>query len=212
PLASIMGATTSLLLQRNKLTQQEQDRLLGSIVGESEYLTAVTENTLQLARLSDATQIHRDWESMEEIVGAVLRRVRQRDPERRIQSRVAPGLPLIRADPVLLAQLLENLLDNALKYSAEAIELEVKLDDDKLQVCIGDRGQGIAEADELTMFEPFRRSDRSGQRGVGLGLAVCRAIATAHDGVLTARLRPGGGTSMRLSLPVESAQPGPELP
>ena len=207
-----MGATTSLLLQRNKLSPQEQDRLLGSIVGESEYLTAVTENTLQLARLSDAAQIHRDWESMEEIVGAVLRRVRQRDPARRIQSKVPAGLPLIRSDPVLLAQLLENLLDNALKYSEATIELEVKRDDNKIQVCIDDRGQGIAEGDELTMFEPFRRSDRSGQRGVGLGLAVCRAIATAHDGVLTARPRAGGGTSMRLSLPVESAQPRPEQP
>ena len=81
---------------------------------------ALTENTLQLVRLDHAGELRLDWESVEEIVGAVLARVRQRDVARRIQSRVPAGLPLIKADPVLLAQLLENLLDNALKYSENA--------------------------------------------------------------------------------------------
>ena len=212
PLAAVMGAATSLLLQRDKLGLPEQERLLRSIVGESEYLTAVTENTLQLVRLNNTGEIQRDWESMEEIVGAVLGRVRQRDPQRRISSTVPAGLPLLRADPVLLAQLLENLLNNALKYSAGGIDLAVKRDHQKMQVRIEDRGPGIAQGDELAIFEPFRRSDRSAQRGAGLGLAVCKAIATAHDGLLTARPRAGGGTSMTLSLPIAPAQPSPELP
>jgi two-component system sensor histidine kinase KdpD len=86
---------------------RKQHRLLGSIVSEATYLcNALTENTLQLVHLANAAQdIRRDWESMEEIVGAVLGRVRQRDPAKRIQSRVAHALPLIKADPVLLAQL-----------------------------------------------------------------------------------------------------------
>ncbi len=97
-----------------KLGACEQDRLLGSIVSEAAYLSTVTENTLQLVRLTSPAQtLRRDWESLEEIIGAVLARVRQRDPGRRIKSRVPEALPLVKADPVLLAQLIGNLLDNA---------------------------------------------------------------------------------------------------
>ena len=118
PLASVVGAASSLQTHGDRLNPEERERLLGSIVSEATYLSQVTENTLQLVHLTNAQQyIRRDWESMEEIVGAVLARIRQRDPSRRIKSSVPPGLPLIRADSVLLAQLLANLLDNALKYS-----------------------------------------------------------------------------------------------
>src|SRR5665647_1686142 len=82
PLAAIVGAASSLQTQRDKLGAAEQDRLLGSILSEASYLSTVTENTLQLVRLTGSAQpLKRDWESMEEIVGAVLARVRQRDPE-----------------------------------------------------------------------------------------------------------------------------------
>ena len=212
PLAAVMGAASALQTQRDKLGDLEQDRLLASIVSEANYLSTITENTLQLVRLGNSGQLHLDWESIEEVVGSVLGRVRQRDPARRISSRVPPGLPLIRADPVLLAQLLENLLDNALKYSDQAIDLAVSLGDGELQVCVKDRGPGIAEADKTQIFEPYRRNDRSGQRGTGLGLALCKAIAEAHGGALTLRRRSAGGSSFRLTLPIDAQQPGRSLP
>lgn len=208
PLAAVVGAASALQTQRDKLSPAEQDRLLGSIASEASYLSAVTENTLQLVRLAHASQqLNRDWESMEEIVGAVLARVRQRDPARRIQSSVPAGLPLIKADPVLLAQLLGNLLDNALNYSTESIDLTARATDRELLVCVNDRGPGIPEAQHQAIFEPYFRNDQSGQRGAGLGLAVCRAIATAHGGSLTLRRRTGGGSSFTLALPVEPQQP-----
>lgn len=212
PLAAVVGAASSLQTQHDKLSRAEQERLLGSIVSEANYLSTVTENTLQLVRLDNAGELHRDWESMEEIVGAVLARVRQRDPARRIRSRVPAGLPLIKADPVMLTQLLENLLDNALKYSADAIDLDVSQADHALRVCVKDRGAGIGDSDEASIFQPYQRSDRSGQRGAGLGLAVCRAIATAHGGTLTMKRRREGGSSFRLSLPVEPVQPLQDQP
>lgn len=210
PLASIMAAATSLDMQRHKLPQAEQDRLLGTIVGETTHLVTLTDNTLQLVRLENAGELALDWQSVEEIVGAVLARVRARDVTRRIHSQVAPGLPLIRADSVLLAQLLENLLDNALKYSADVIELTARATGDRIEIAIHDRGDGVAAGEELAIFEPFRRGDRSGQRGTGLGLAVCRAIARAHGGELARVARPGGGSSFVLRLPVEAMQPVPE--
>ena len=211
PLAAVVGAASALQTQHEKLSTTEQQRLLGSIVSEASYLSNVTENTLQLVRLSSATQdIAMGWESVEEIVGAVLARLRQRDPARRIKSRVPEGLPLIKADPVLMAQLLGNLLDNALQYSCDAIDLVVSSADDKLLVSVKDRGPGIPDDQQLSIFEPYSRNDHSGQRGAGLGLAVCRAIASAHGGTLSVYRRSGGGSSFTLLLPVDTHQPQPE--
>lgn len=213
PLAAVVGAASALQTQRDKLSQTEQDRLLGSIVSEASYLSTVTENTLQLVRLANATQeLQPDWESMEEIVGAVLARVRQRDPNRRIRSSVPEGLPLIRADPVLIAQLLGNLLDNALQYSSEAIDLVVSVADHTLRVSVKDRGPGIPAEQHDAIFEPYSRNDHSGQRGAGLGLAVCRAIALAHGGTLTVRRRNAGGSNFTLALPIDTQQPAGEAP
>lgn len=210
PLAAIIGAASSLQTQRDKLPAAEQERLVGSIVGEARYLSTVAENTLQLARLGHAAEIERDWQSMEEIVGAVLARVRERDPAHRIKSRVPPELPLLQADPVLLAQLLENLLDNALKYSPGPIDLVVTHAGGEMHVAVEDCGPGIAPGDEQLIFEPYRRGDRSGQRGAGLGLAVCRAIAHAHGGTLAVSPRTGGGSRFVVSLPVATLQPARE--
>jgi two-component system sensor histidine kinase KdpD len=203
-----------LRTQHERLSPAEQQRLLGSIESEAAYLSAVTENTLHLVRLAEGNaSLRRDWESLEEVVGAVLQRVRQRDPSRRIQSRVAPDLPLVKADPVLLAQLLGNLLDNALKYSSGDVQLVVEQRANELLVTVKDRGPGVAEPDLATLFEPFVRGTQTqGQRGAGLGLAVCRAIAQVHGGLLTVRRRSGGGASFCLALPIDAAQPHGDLP
>jgi two-component system sensor histidine kinase KdpD len=212
PLAAIVGAASALQTQREKLSLPEQGRLLASIAGEAAYLSTLTENTLQLVRLTGSQQaLQRDWESLEEIVGAVLARVRQRDPGRRIKSKVPADLPLIKADPVLLAQLISNLLDNALQYSEGAIDLSVSADARALVIAVKDRGPGIAPEEMDLIFEPYRRGDQSGQRGAGLGLALCRAIAVAHGGSLTVRQRGGGGCSFSATLPLAEAQPVPEV-
>ena len=79
-----------------------------------------------------------------------------------------------------------------------------------MEVAVHDRGNGIPAGEELAIFEPYHRSDRSGQRGAGLGLAVCRAIARAHGGELSLHARPGGGSTFVLNLPVEATQPATE--
>lgn len=209
PLAAVVGAASSLQTQREKLSTAEQDRLLESIVSEATYLSTVTENTLQLVRLANsAEELQRGWESMEEIVGAVLARVRRRDTQRRIRSSVPKGLPLIKADPVLLAQLIENLLDNALKYTAQPIDLTVSAQGSELLVLVKDRGPGIPMEKLSTIFEPYSRSDQSGQHGSGLGLALCRAVTQAHGGNLRFRPRGGGGSCFSVTLPIEAQQPG----
>lgn len=213
PLAAIVGAASSLQSQRDRLAEPEKLRMLASIESEAAYLSTVTDNTLQLVRLSGGSlALNRDWESMEEIIGSVLARVRQRDPTRRIKSRVPRDLPLVKVDPVLIAQLLGNLLDNALKYSDGPVDLSVQEENGALNTAVKDRGPGIAVEDPERLFEPFVRGTPSGgQRGVGLGLAVCRAIALAHEGRLTVRRRSRGGSSFCLSLPIDADQP-PKVP
>jgi len=211
PLASIVGAASALQTQRDKLGAAEQDRLLASIANEASYLSRVTENTLQLVRLTSLQKdLKRDWESLEEIVGSVLSRVRQHDTGRRIKSTVPAGLPLIKADPVLLAQMIGNLLENALKYSEGAIDLSIAAQGQALTISVKDRGPGVAPAQQDLIFEPYRRGDQSGQRGAGLGLALCRAIAQAHGGSLTVTARSGGGACFLATLPLDVAQPEQE--
>ena len=210
PLAAIVAAATSLQTQRERLDAAAQRRLLAGIVSEAEYLSTLSDNTLQFVRLATPGQaVQRGWESLEEIVGAVLARMRRHDGAHRIRTRVAEGLPLVRADAVLLAQLLANLLDNALQHGEGEIEVSVERQDGMLELCVSDRGPGIAEGEREAIFRPYVRGDRAGRRGTGLGLAVGRAIAQAHDGQLVLRPRAGGGSSFCLCLPVE---PQPRLP
>jgi two-component system sensor histidine kinase KdpD len=213
PLAAVVGAASSLQSQGERLSAAERARLLGSIISEANYLSNVTENTLQLVQLTNAAQpLRKGWESMEEIVGAVLGRMRLRDTSHRIAAKVPHALPLIEADPVLLAQLLSNLLDNALKYSAGAITLQVQAGAGQLQVSVEDCGATIAAALHGAIFQPYARGDQSGPRGAGLGLALCRAIAAAHGGTLSLQPRPGGGNCFVFAMPLNPQQPPGDLP
>lgn len=212
PLAAVVGAASALQSQADKLSVFEQQRLLGSIVSEATYLSTVTENTLQLVQLSNAAQpVQRSWESMEEIAGAVLGRMRLRDTQHRISPKVPKDLPLIEVDPVLVAQLIANLLDNALKYSSGPIELVVRTTPaggpTHMLVSVKDRGTTIAAALHGSIFQPYARSDTSGQRGAGLGLALCRAIAGAHGGSITLKARQGGGNSFTFAIALSPQQP-----
>lgn len=211
PLASILGAASSLETQSDRLPEARRQQLLTQIQDETRALAAMADNTLQLVRLeAGEVALRRDWESLEELVGAVLARVRRRDPQRRVRARLEPGLPLVRVDALLLTQLLENLVDNALKYSDGPVELLARRQDGELLLAVRDRGPGVAPAERERIFQMFQRGSdarASGRtrRGTGLGLAVCRAIATAHGGRLSLRARGHGGSSFELRVPCPAA-------
>ena len=207
PLATIMGAASSLQAQDERLSPAQRQQLAATIVDETEQLSRMTTNTLQLARLdAPGLQLQLDWESAEEIVGTVIRRVRRRDPLHRVRLRLEPGLPLLRCDAVLLVQLLENLLDNALRHGGDAaVELWVRRAGAQIVLAVRDRGPGIAPAWRERVFEVFQRGEPAGtasRRGAGVGLALCRAIARAHGGELRLRPRGHGGSSFECHLPI----------
>lgn len=219
PLASILGAATALQEQDARLDAAQRRRLADSIAEETRQLGRLTDNTLQLARLDGhAVPLACDWESAEELFGACLRKARRRDPGRRLRARIEPGLPLLWCDALLMAQLLDNLVDNALKYSPDAgpVELLARRIGEQAVLAVRDRGPGIAPASRQRIFEVFQRGAeplesagsapvmQRARPGAGVGLAVCRAIARAHGGELRVRGRGHGGCSFECSLPLRA--------
>ena len=238
PLATILGAASALQEQGERLSVPQRRRLADSIVREVEQLGRLTDNTLQLARLdAPGLALRLDWESAEEIVGAVLRRFRSGGTHGThgthrthgthgtpgtadglavlpaafpaVQARVEPGLPLLRCDAVLLVQMLDNLVDNALKHgqAADAVEVLVRQIKGEIVIAVRDRGPGVPPAWRERIFEVFQRGEGAPGRGVGVGLAVCRAIARAHGGELVYRPRGHGGASFECHLPIVPAPP-----
>lgn len=212
PLATIMGAASALQEQGDRMGGAQRQCLAAGIVEESERLARLTDNTLQLARLdAPSVALRCDWESAEEIAGAALQRVRRRLEGKRVQAWVEPDLPLLWCDALLVSQLLDNLLDNALKFSpADApVELHFTRDGAHLVLAVSDLGPGIPPAWREKVFELFQRGDAGatahpadGGRGVGVGLAVCRAIARVHKGELLLRPRGEGGCRFECRLPL----------
>jgi two-component system sensor histidine kinase KdpD len=213
PLATILGAASSLQAQDGQLAPAQRQRLAASIVDEAERLSRLTENTLQLARLdAPGLTLALDWESAEELVGSALARVRRHDPQRRLRSRIEPGLPLLRCDAVLVVQMLVNLLDNALKHGAPdaPVELLVKRSGETLMLAVRDRGPGVPPAMRERIFKVFQRGG-SATDGAGVGLALARAVARVHGGRLAVRPRHHGGAAFECFLPLGAAPPpGPE--
>jgi len=213
PLATILGAASSLQTQDAQLTGAQRQRLAASIVEEADRLARLTDNTLQLARLdAPGLALALDWESAEELVGTAVARVRRHDPQRRVRSRVEPGLPLLRCDAVLMVQMLINLLDNALKYGAPdaPIELLVRRAGDELMLAVRDRGPGVLPALRERIFEVFQRGQANdpSRTGSGVGLALCRAVARAHGGRLVLRARHHGGSAFECVMPLGAPPPG----
>lgn len=184
---------------------------IGADLAELEQLVA---DVLASARMdlagntaaSGAPPLHRETLEVAGLVGGSVDRLRSRFPERAVQVELGPGLPAVEGDPVLLRRALDNLLDNARKYSPPEAAIRVRAARTATGVTIEviDRGEGIAAEDLERLFTPFFRADKSRNRatgGVGLGLALSRRIVRAHGGDLTARSTPGEGTTLTLALP-----------
>ena len=204
PLASITGAASTLRSQGERLSPETRYELLDSIADEAERLGRLVANLLDITRLESGVELRRDGYPLEEIVGSVLQRMERQLRDRHVETSLPENLPLVYVDDVLMGQLLVNLLENANKYTPEgaAIEVAAEAAGDAVILEIRDRGPGFAEGDERRIFEKFYRRTVKGVRGVGLGLAICRAIVEAHHGTIEARNRTGGGAVFRIRLPL----------
>ena len=212
PLAVIAGSASSLAEAGEQMRGDQRVELARSIYSEARQMGDLVNNILDMTRLEGGgVQLNRQWTALEEVVASVLERLDARSagtaesPARRIQVRLAPGLPLVKLDAMLIEQLLANLLENAHKYAPGNTPVEVggEVAGDTIRITVADHGPGIRPGDEEHVFDKFYRGRREGNvGGAGLGLTICRAIARAHGGEIEARNRvDGGGAIFIVTLP-----------
>jgi two-component system sensor histidine kinase KdpD len=211
PLATITGSASALVEQEGVLDPAARRELAQAIQEEADRLNRLVHNLLEMTRLeSGGIRVRKDWEPLEEVVGSALARVEKRLGQRRVDVRLPTDLPLVPLDPLLVEQVLINLLDNAIKYTPEdtPIDVSASADDDAVTVTVADRGPGFAPGEEGRIFEKFYRGEAAGTRsGAGLGLAIARGIVEVHGGQITAEPRAGGGALFRFTLPLGETPP-----
>jgi two-component system sensor histidine kinase KdpD len=164
-------------------------------------------NLLDMARLqAGAVTLRRDWQSLEELAGSAIRSIESALANHPVTVTLPPDLPLLHGDGVLLERVLVNLIENAAKYTPPGtpITLSARRDAAQIAIDVADDGPGLPAVDTELLFDKFTRGDKeSSTPGVGLGLAICRAIVQAHGGRISAfnRTPPQHGAVFRFTLP-----------
>ena len=208
PLASVLGAASTLRDLDGALDRDSKRELLGTVIDEAERLNRFIANLLDMTRLeAGAVAPNVGDHDLGEIVGTALRRASKILTGHRVEVETAPDLPPLHLDAVLFEQALFNLLDNAAKYAPEGTTIRVQSwqDGRRILLQVLDEGDGIPEGDVERIFDKFYRA-RKGDRvraGTGLGLAIARGFVEALGGTITASNRTDRrGAAFTLALPV----------
>ena len=213
PLAVLSGASSALADSGERLGVDERRALAQSIYEQARDMSEQVAKILQMTRLeTGALALERDWVALGEIVASVLARLADQLARHRVMIELPADLPLVRVDAVLIEQVLANLLENAARHTPAGTVVRVRAlrRGNELVVSVEDFGPGLAPEDVERVFAMFHHGASEGVTGgVGLGLAICRAIIRLHDGKAWAENMPGGGTAFRFTLPLEAVPPMP---
>jgi two-component system, OmpR family, sensor histidine kinase KdpD len=205
PLAALVGLAESLTLSPPALSAAQADTAR-ALADEARRLSSLVDNLLEMARIeSGEVKLRRRWQSPQEVVGAALASARPALAQHRVAVRVPDDLPLVEFDAVLIERVLYNLLENAAKYTPAGtpITVDAGVAGGELVVTVADRGPGIPGGQEEAIFDKFTRGrSESSTPGVGLGLAISRAIVLAHRGSIRARNADDGGAVFTFALPL----------
>jgi two-component system sensor histidine kinase KdpD len=206
PLSSIMGALSSLRYEGNSPEAESKRELMDLAWEEAGRMNRFISNLLDITRLeAGVLKIKREPYDVQDLLGSCLASLEPRLKERKVKINLPPNLPLISMDSVLMAQVLINLLDNAVKYSPPegTIEFSARTRENWLEVEVADQGPGIPEEYLMQVFNKFFRLSRHEKfSGTGLGLAISKGIIEAHGGKIWAENRPGGGSKIIFTLPL----------
>jgi two-component system sensor histidine kinase KdpD len=210
PLASIEGAASSLLQRPDSIPAEVRTELAETILEESRRMTRLVTNLLDMIRVeTGALAVRKAWQPLEEALGVALLRLDQRLSAHPVKARLPTDLPLVPIDELLIEQVFINLLENAARYTPPATPISISAwpEDGAVVVEVADQGPGIAPGEEEAIFGRFYRATGAelsdAGAGSGLGLTICRGIIMAHGGRIWAESRPGGGTAIRFTLPLE---------
>jgi two-component system sensor histidine kinase KdpD len=214
PLTSLVGLADSLALAKPPLPQRQAEAA-AALREQGLRLSRMVANLLDMARLqAGEARLRKEWQPVEEVIGAAIKLLEGSLVDHPVRVDLAPDLPLLEFDAVLMERVFCNLIENAAKYSpaGTAIDIAVTREGAMAGIAVCDRGPGIAADRRERIFDLFVRGDtESATPGVGLGLAICRTIVEAHGGSIAAAERPGGGACFRFTLPLgEPPQVEPE--
>jgi two-component system sensor histidine kinase KdpD len=208
PLVSITGALSSLDEDNGTLNESTRRALIENARGEADRLNRLVGNLLNMTRIeSGAIKLRLEAEDIQDVIGTALEQLGSRVANRKIQVNVPAGFPLVPMDFTLIAQVLVNILENAIKYSPadSTIEASAELLDEKIRLKIADRGSGIPSEDLTRVFDKFYRVQRpENVSGTGLGLSISKGIIEVHHGTIYASVREGGGTIITIELPLNN--------
>jgi two-component system, OmpR family, sensor histidine kinase KdpD len=206
PMVSIIGVLSSLQQEGMHLDDVAKLNLIQVARDEAERLNDLITNLLDVSRVeSGAINLYRQPSDIQELINAALEQLGNRASSRNIIINIPADLPFISVDFGLVVQILVNVLDNALKYSpaGSSIDIQGKQVGNEIQIEIADRGIGIPMQDLSRVFDKFYRVQRpENVTGTGLGLFISKGIIEAHGGLISATNRPGGGTVIKITLPI----------
>jgi two-component system sensor histidine kinase KdpD len=212
PLASVLGAASTMRDLSSGLSDQEKRDLLATVIDESERLNRFIANLLDMTKLeSGAVVPNAALHDVGEIIGSALRRAGKILSRHKVSLQLAADLPMLKLDAVLFEQVLFNLLDNAAKYSPPDTTISIASFRDKnsLLLQVADEGEGIPPAELESVFDKFYRVQKGDhvRPGTGLGLAISRGFVEAMQGRISAanrRDRKGAVLTIRLPIPDEA--------
>jgi two-component system sensor histidine kinase KdpD len=195
PLAALYGLSDMLATSTQDLPQEARETAL-AMSAATRRMNAMVNNLLDMARLqSGAVRLNRQWQPIEELVGSALQSVGSALIGHKVATQLAADLPLVNIDGVLIERVFSNLLENAGKYTpaGSTITIGARVQAPDLLVTVEDDGPGLPAGREEALFEKFARGQsESATSGVGLGLAICRAIVETHEGrIWVEPARPG---------------------
>ncbi|MHB1591692.1 MAG: two-component system sensor histidine kinase KdpD [Sulfuricella sp.] len=215
PLTSLVGLADSLTLAKPALAAT-QFELASAIRDQAFRMSALVDNLLDMARLeSGEVRLNRQWQLLEEVIGSALKARELPLSNHRIRVALPDDLPLLEFDAVLIERVFCNLLENAAKYTppGSEIRIEAHIEGPEAHISVVDNGPGLAPGTEEAIFEKFTRGEKeSATPGVGLGLAICRAVVGAHKGRIWAENQLGGGARFTFTLPTGTPPTLPSTP
>ncbi len=204
PLSVLVGLAESIRLTQPQLTEA-QSTIAEKLKEEALRMNTKVNKLLDMARLqAGKVELNRQWQPLEEVVGGALMAMDVPLAAHSVHTALPEDLPLFEIDAVLIERVLCNLLENAAKYTPAGTRISIgaALRESEVAVWVDDNGPGLPKGHEETIFQKFDRGTRaSTTAGVGLGLAICRAIVEAHGGRIHAENLATGGARFIFSLP-----------
>lgn len=208
PIATIIGATDNLQINNKNLTEGNKEDLIAEISKASLRLNQQVENLLNMSRLeSGFLQPKMDWCDINEIIYNAVKRIEENKIFQKITININPEIPLFKLDKGMLEQIVYNLLNNAILYTApdRSIEVVATCYADLLEIIVEDNGKGFPEEEIKNVFDKFYRLKNTKTGGTGLGLSIIKGFTEALGGAVALQNVSSGGAKFTIQIPAKTS-------